>query len=342
MSPPPTRRRIAGLVAAVSLAGPVVASAGTLSVSMSPDRTGSTPLDGRTLSGAVYVHFPGTDAEIRQVQFYLDIESAPAPVRRDGRAPFDLVGSRRARPGEPARPFDTSSLPDGEHVLHALVRDGSVRKLYAARFTVANRDAGTGADAPAPVVATATVEPLPPAPLATVVVEPAAPDRAATDAGDGAPPDAAAEGGLEALVPASGESIRADGAPTGGDPLTPVPTDASAKDPGAEGDVAALDATDPAIPGARFTVTCEGLTCTFDASPSVGDDATLKDWSWRFGDGTVVGASPVVRHVFDAPGPWPVALTVWDEYCDRLDTDAVLLIEGDRDWEALLPAERDA
>ncbi len=181
-----TDGRIAVLPVAVKVRGSN--SAATLVVSASADRADPTVLDGAVLSGDVYVELAGNTENVGKVRFFLD----GARERNDGGAPFDLVGGSR----QEATGWSTAAIPDGEHLIEAIVVDADGAATFAvARFTVANDGSATGASSvsgrpfvPPPVVAEpsvsspetdrATVATLPPvtfAPL-TPVPEPAAQD----------------------------------------------------------------------------------------------------------------------------------------------------------------------
>jgi PKD repeat protein len=67
-----------------------------------------------------------------------------------------------------------------------------------------------------------------------------------------------------------------------------------------------------APPSARFTATCSGFDCTFDASASSDFDGTIVDYQWVFGDGGT-GSGLVTSHSFPAAGTYPVELTVTDD-----------------------------
>lgn len=65
-------------------------------------------------------------------------------------------------------------------------------------------------------------------------------------------------------------------------------------------------------PVAEFDHVCTGLTCRFDGGPSTDGDGEVTDWSWDMGDGSAT-AGRVITHAFDAPGSYPVTLTVTDD-----------------------------
>jgi PKD repeat protein len=68
----------------------------------------------------------------------------------------------------------------------------------------------------------------------------------------------------------------------------------------------------PAVPPtASFTVSCTGLSCSFDGSGSAPGSAPIGSYSWNFGDGaSATGAT--VSHVYAAAGTFGVTLTVTD------------------------------
>lgn len=66
-----------------------------------------------------------------------------------------------------------------------------------------------------------------------------------------------------------------------------------------------------AAPEARFTVSCEELTCTFDAGKSSDSDGELVTWSWTLDDGSTLEGSRV-SHEFDNGGTYSITLLVTD------------------------------
>ena len=73
------------------------------------------------------------------------------------------------------------------------------------------------------------------------------------------------------------------------------------------GFISATPSTTP--PVARFTSSCSGLTCNFDASSSTA--LSTATYSWDFGDATT-GAGKTTSHGYAAAGSYTVTLTVTD------------------------------
>jgi PKD repeat protein len=68
-----------------------------------------------------------------------------------------------------------------------------------------------------------------------------------------------------------------------------------------------------APPLARFTSSCVGLACGFDASTSTDSDGSITSYAWDFGDGTRgTGVRPT--HTYAVAGTRPVTLTVTDDH----------------------------
>jgi PKD repeat protein len=73
-------------------------------------------------------------------------------------------------------------------------------------------------------------------------------------------------------------------------------------------------------PVASFTVSCDGLTCNFDASQSSDADGRIVRYEWAFGDGGSAWADgSAMTHVYAAAGTYSVVLTVSDNVW-RTDT----------------------
>jgi len=100
--------------------------------SSSPDRSNSLALAGATLTGPVAVFVPGTNHDIRSVQFSVDGHV----VDTDTSAPFDLAGTR---PDGTARLFSTRLLTQGTHTLRAriVLASGHI-ETQTATFTTKN------------------------------------------------------------------------------------------------------------------------------------------------------------------------------------------------------------
>jgi subtilisin family serine protease len=67
----------------------------------------------------------------------------------------------------------------------------------------------------------------------------------------------------------------------------------------------------PTAPTASFTVSCTGLTCSFNGSASSDADGTISSYSWNFGDGST-GAGVTASRTYAAAGSYTVTLTVTD------------------------------
>ena len=74
------------------------------------------------------------------------------------------------------------------------------------------------------------------------------------------------------------------------------------------------DPTTPPLqsPTAAFTVSCDGLTCDFDASSSSDPDGTIEAYNWDFGDDNTSTEGPTVQHVYAETGTYTATLTVRD------------------------------
>ena len=78
----------------------------------------------------------------------------------------------------------------------------------------------------------------------------------------------------------------------------------------------ALPSITNALPVASFTVTCSGLTCTFDGSASSDRDGSIWRFEWQFGDGST-GYSSTASHTYRATGTYTAALAVFDNAGQR-------------------------
>jgi len=67
----------------------------------------------------------------------------------------------------------------------------------------------------------------------------------------------------------------------------------------------------PTAPTASFTVSCTGLTCSFNGSASSDADGTISSYSWNFGDGSSATGVTASR-TYAAAGSYTVTLTVTD------------------------------
>jgi len=107
-----------------------------LLLSSSPNRSNPVPLEGETVSGAIYV-FTGPDAGVSRVSFYLDDPGMiGSPIRVENYVPYDFAGPAG---GSNASPYDTRLLLDGPHEITALIDlDGGGSELNSSTFTVAN------------------------------------------------------------------------------------------------------------------------------------------------------------------------------------------------------------
>jgi PKD repeat protein len=65
-------------------------------------------------------------------------------------------------------------------------------------------------------------------------------------------------------------------------------------------------------PTASFTVSCSGLSCSFDGSGSSDPDGTIKSYWWNFGDGSALGVGSTTAHTYAQNGSYILTLTVID------------------------------
>lgn len=122
-----------------SPAGAQDSGAYSLLVSSSPDRSNPAPLDGKTVSGKIYV-FVSPTSGVNRVRFYLDDpDMSGRPRKIEGRAPYDFAGDTE----DMANPFDTATVSGGSHTITAAVElTGGGTDVVHAIFTVSN-DSGT-------------------------------------------------------------------------------------------------------------------------------------------------------------------------------------------------------
>ena len=79
-----------------------------------------------------------------------------------------------------------------------------------------------------------------------------------------------------------------------------------------------------APPAAKFSASCNGLTCTFaDASSDV--DGTIVSWHWSFGDGGT-STAPSPSRTYAAEGSYPVARSVTDDSAATGSTSATVTV----------------
>ena len=114
---------VAGMVGLLPASGQVVPQ---LMVSTQADRSGAVPLSGAALSGDVYVFLEGSASG--PVYFWIDDPDRSGPYdRKEGRAPFDLVGGTAST----AKPLDADGLGAGSHGVTAQYPGGVVQALFA-------------------------------------------------------------------------------------------------------------------------------------------------------------------------------------------------------------------
>jgi PKD repeat protein len=123
----------------------------------------------------------------------------------------------------------------------------------------------------------------------------------------------------------SGVTAQHTYAQPGSYPVTLIVTD-NAGATGADTQTVTLVAPPNAPPIARFTLTCSGQACNFDAGGSADTDGTITTYAWTFGDGST-GNGVTAQHTYAQPGSYPVTLTVTDNAgATATTTNAVPLI----------------
>ncbi len=80
-----------------------------------------------------------------------------------------------------------------------------------------------------------------------------------------------------------------------------------------------------ALPIASFTTTCNGMTCTFNASASYDPDGQIFHYLWTFGDGTSLNDGPIVSHTFAAGATYTVTLAANDSYGSGYQSQTVTI-----------------
>lgn len=72
-----------------------------------------------------------------------------------------------------------------------------------------------------------------------------------------------------------------------------------------------IDSGSTSNPIAKFTLDCNNLDCTFDASQS-SDDGTVVSYSWAYGDSSAAGTGVAPSHSYNSAGDYTVKLTITD------------------------------
>jgi len=129
-----------GLLAATFAAGSLSAeaSAYSLLVSSSADRSNAAPLEGKTVSGDVYV-FVSPSSGVTEVRFYLDDpQRQGTPIKTEGAAPWDFAGTN-SDTAKTARPYDSKLLVNGQHTITAAIdKSAGGTDVISSSFTVSN------------------------------------------------------------------------------------------------------------------------------------------------------------------------------------------------------------
>lgn len=106
-----------------------------LLTSISDDRSSPVVLEGATLRGDTHI-FVAPENNIKQVQFFLDKSPTTTATKIENVKPYDLGGTKT---NNNAIPFDTNTLSDGQHTLHAkVILTDSSEEIVTAHFNTTN------------------------------------------------------------------------------------------------------------------------------------------------------------------------------------------------------------
>lgn len=83
-------------------------------------------------------------------------------------------------------------------------------------------------------------------------------------------------------------------------------------------------------PIASFNVTSDGLTATFDASPSYDPDDTIMSYEWEYGDGEIA-TGETAEHTYESEGSYDVTLTVEDSFGATATSQKTITVATDSD-----------
>ncbi len=119
-------------------------STDSLQLSSSASRSSPASLDGKTVSGSIYVFVPAASG-ITQVRFYLDDpQRARTPIKTENSAPWDFAGTA-SNTARSALPYNSNLLGNGPHSITAAITRSTGVNVVTGNFTVAN-GSGTGPD----------------------------------------------------------------------------------------------------------------------------------------------------------------------------------------------------
>ena len=125
----------------LNAAGPLLAkaSAYSLLLSQTPDRTAPVALGGQTVSDNIYVFVANPQTGITNVRFWLDNTARTGtPTKTETGAPYDFAGTN-ADATRTAIPYDTKRLVNGTHTISAAVaKTAGGTDILTASFTVNN------------------------------------------------------------------------------------------------------------------------------------------------------------------------------------------------------------